>query len=115
MGDIAKLARDSSGNIYYNPTVNGRNDLNRRTIILKLDAKLYAQYTYPISGFDILAGTDWTKDIDSLTKSKKQIMLCDSINFVIVHHQRLIYQPTDYSRNGHKSAYRPLNYRYFDQ
>ena len=57
----ATLARDPSGNIYYNPTINGFNDLNRRTIFQKLDPKLHAQYTYPISSFDISAGTDWTK------------------------------------------------------
>ena len=57
----ATLARDPSGNIYYNPTVNGWNDLNRRTITQKLDPKLHAQLTYPVSNFDFSAGTDWTK------------------------------------------------------
>jgi hypothetical protein len=57
----ATLTRDPSGNISYNPTVSGWNDLNRRTINQRLDPKLHAQYTYLVSGFDISAGTDWTK------------------------------------------------------
>ena len=55
----ATLARDSSGNIYYNPTFSGVN--YQETFIQKLNAKLHAQVTYPVSGFDLSAGTDWTK------------------------------------------------------
>ncbi len=57
----ATLARDPFGYIYYNPTVSGMNDLNRRTITQKLAAKLHAQFTYPISNADISAGTGWMK------------------------------------------------------
>ncbi len=57
----ATIARDPSGYIYYNPTVSGMNDLNRRTIIQKLAPKLHAQFTYPLSNFDISAGTGWIK------------------------------------------------------
>lgn len=57
----ATLARDASGYIYYNPTVTGMNDLNRRTLAQKLAPKLHAQFTYPLANFDISAGTDWMK------------------------------------------------------
>ncbi|MBI5660280.1 MAG: hypothetical protein HZC43_12225 [Nitrosomonadales bacterium] len=57
----ATLARDASGYIYYNPTVSGMNDLNRRTITQKLAPKLHAQFTYPVSSFDFSAGTEWMK------------------------------------------------------
>lgn len=55
------LARDASGYIYFNPTVSGVNDLNRRTINQKLAPKLSGKFTYPVSAFDISAGTDWMK------------------------------------------------------
>ncbi len=57
----ATLVRDPSGYIYYNPTVTGMNDLNRRTITQQLNPKLHAQYSYPLEKFDLSAGTDWTK------------------------------------------------------
>lgn len=57
----ATLARDASGYIYYNPTVTGMNDLNRRSITQKLNPKLHAQFTYPASNFDISVGTGWMK------------------------------------------------------
>ena len=55
----ATLTRDSSGYISYNPTVSGID--YRRTLTQKLDTKLHAQLTYPVSNFDLSAGTDWTK------------------------------------------------------
>ena len=57
----ATLARDASGYIYYNPTVSGVNDLNRRALTQKLAPKFHAQFTYPVSNFGISAGTEWIK------------------------------------------------------
>lgn len=53
------IARDAAGYIYYNPTLNGKNDLNRRTIVQKLSAKANTRFTYPVADFDLFAGTSW--------------------------------------------------------
>lgn len=53
------IARDAAGNIYYNPTLNGANDINRRTIVQKLATKVNTRLTYPVSDFDLFAGTGW--------------------------------------------------------
>lgn len=55
------LARDAAGYIYYNPTVSGTNDLNRRTIEQRLTPKAQTRFTYPVSDFDLFAGTGWIK------------------------------------------------------
>jgi hypothetical protein len=55
----ATLARDAAGYIYYNPLVSGVNDINRRTIVQKLSAKAHTRFTYPVSDFDLFAGTSW--------------------------------------------------------
>jgi hypothetical protein len=57
----ATLARDPSGYIYYNPTVTGWNDLNRRSFTHKLNPKVNAQFTYPLGTWEASAGTDWMK------------------------------------------------------
>ena len=57
----ATLARDPFGNIYYNPTLTGQNDINRRSITQKLAPKLHTQFSYALTNFDVSAGTDWMK------------------------------------------------------
>lgn len=59
IANSAVIARDAAGNIYYNPTLNGANDLNRRTIVQKLTTKAHTRFTYPVSDFNFFVGTSW--------------------------------------------------------
>jgi hypothetical protein len=53
------LTRDANGQISYNPTINGINDIHRRTINQRLPTKLHAEWNYPLSDMDLTAGSDW--------------------------------------------------------
>ncbi len=55
----ATLTRNAAGYIVYNPTLQGFNDVNRRTIVQNLLTKVSAEYTHPFSNIDLTAGTDW--------------------------------------------------------
>lgn len=55
----ATLARDASGYIYYNPTISGKNAINRLSIVQRLPVKTSMQFTYPSGDFELFAGTSY--------------------------------------------------------
>ncbi len=55
----ATLTRNAAGYISYNPTLQGFNDIHRRTIVQNLMTKVSADYTHPFQKVDLTAGTDW--------------------------------------------------------
>lgn len=57
----AIIARDAAGYTYYNPTISGKNDINRRTIVQRLTPRAHSRLTYPAADFDLFAGTGWMK------------------------------------------------------
>ena len=61
MANSQTLARDAAGYIYYNPTISGVNDINRRTVVQKLASKAHSRFTYQLPTFSLFAGTSWMR------------------------------------------------------
>lgn len=53
------MSHDANGYIIYLPSFSGQNDVNRSTLVQTLAQKMHTQLTYPVSDFNVFAGTDW--------------------------------------------------------
>jgi hypothetical protein len=57
--DSQNMSHDANGYIIYIPTFSGKNDINRSTLLQTLAPKMHTQLNYPVSEFNVFAGTDW--------------------------------------------------------
>ncbi len=53
------MSHDANGYIIYIPTFSGKNDINRSILVQTLAPKMHTQLNYPVSEFNVFAGTDW--------------------------------------------------------